>query len=129
MKQFSPACERNREPILAVLLRVFSNRRKVLEIGSGSGQHAAFFSQGLPHLLWQSSDLQSNHASILAWREESACANFLPPLALDVAAPWPPVDGVDAIFSANKGQRRVLLACFMMSLPEIWFASHARHDS
>lgn len=100
-KPFSPAAERNREPILAVLREHFADRRRVLEIGSGTGQHAVHFAAALPHLQWQTSDLPANHAGIRAWLEAAALPNALPPLALDVTmAPWP-ARGFDAAFSAN----------------------------
>ena len=57
MKRFSDACERNRDAILQVLRRVFADRKAVLEIGSGTGQHAAYFAPALPHLAWQPSDV------------------------------------------------------------------------
>ncbi|HJV73914.1 MAG TPA: DUF938 domain-containing protein [Noviherbaspirillum sp.] len=100
-KQFSAACERNREPILAILRQVLAGTRRVLEIGSGTGQHAVYFGAQLPHLLWQTSDLQCNHASIHAWLDEAGLPNVLPPLVLDVAsADWP--NGLfDAAFTAN----------------------------
>ena len=60
MRPFSEASERNREPILSVLKRVFAKSRRVLEIGSGTGQHAAYFAPELPHLVWQASDLAEN---------------------------------------------------------------------
>ena len=66
MKQYSAACERNRDPILQVLREILSDSKRVLEIGSGTGQHAVFFAPHLPHLEWQTSDLEHNHASILA---------------------------------------------------------------
>jgi SAM-dependent methyltransferase len=99
--RFSAASERNREPIAAVLQEAFAGCRRVLEIGSGTGQHAVYFGAHLPHLVWQTSDLPENHASINAWREQAGLANVLAPLALDVGSgPWPssPCDGV---FSAN----------------------------
>jgi SAM-dependent methyltransferase len=100
-KQFSTACERNREPILAVLRDIFSARRRVLEIGSGTGQHAVFFGAHLPHLEWQTSDLPHNHASIIAWQQEAQLPNVLPPFALDTGCvDWPDLQ-FDAIFSAN----------------------------
>lgn len=101
MKQYSTACERNREPILAILREVFRDRQQVLEIGSGSGQHAIFFGAHLPHLLWQTSDLERNHPSILAWQREAQLKNVLPPLLLDMAAPSWPEATIDAVFSAN----------------------------
>ena len=100
IKQFSAASDRNRAPILAVLRDVLATRRSVLEIGSGTGQHAVYFGEQLPHLLWQTSDLAENHPSILAWQEEAGLANVLPPLALDAAGAWP-AGPFDAVYSAN----------------------------
>ena len=79
MKQFSEACEENKDPILAVLRREFADCRTILEIGSGTGQHAVYFSRHLPHLTWQPSDLEAQHASIDAWRAEAGLPNLLPP--------------------------------------------------
>lgn len=99
-KPFSESCERNKEPILAILRDVFSQPARILEIGSGTGQHAVHFGAALPHLLWQTSDLPANHPGILAWLAEAALPNVLPPLALDVNGPWP--DRVyDGMFTAN----------------------------
>jgi SAM-dependent methyltransferase len=92
MKPFSEASERNRDPILAILQRVFRQTRRVLEIGSGTGQHAAYFSAALPHLAWQASDRAENLPGIREWGVE--------PVELDVAGTWPDVDA-DAVFSAN----------------------------
>ncbi len=100
MKPYSEACDRNRQPILEVLARVFVDRQQVLEIGSGTGQHAVYFGAQLPHLQWQTSDLPENHTGIQAWLDVSRLANVLPPLALDVAGNWPDIH-VDAAFSAN----------------------------
>jgi SAM-dependent methyltransferase len=100
-KQFSSACERNREPILATLRELLATRTRVLEIGSGTGQHAVFFAAHLPHLEWQTSDLPHNHASIIAWQQDAQLHNVLPPLALDAAAAEWPAACFDAIFSAN----------------------------
>ncbi|MGB6054012.1 MAG: DUF938 domain-containing protein [Burkholderiaceae bacterium] len=100
-RQFSPACERNRAPILERLRPLFADRRRVLEIGSGTGQHAVHFGAALPHLQWQTSDLEPNHASIRAWQQEARLSNVLPPLLLDLRAPdWPHAD-FDAVFTAN----------------------------
>lgn len=87
-KPVSPACERNREPILAVLREHFDDRRRVLEIGSGSGQHAVHFAAAMPWLLWQCTDRAVALPGIGMWLEEAALANTPPPLELDVAA-WP----------------------------------------
>jgi len=99
-KPYSEACERNREPILEVLRQVFADCKQVLEIGSGSGQHAVYFGAHLPHLRWQTSDLAEHHAGILAWLDEARLPNVLPPLALDINAAWPQ-QRYDGVFNAN----------------------------
>ncbi|MBL6752251.1 MAG: DUF938 domain-containing protein [Nevskia sp.] len=99
-KPFSPACERNREPILALLRERLADRRHVLEIGSGTGQHAAYFAGALPHLVWQASDRAENLPGIRAWLDEAALPNTPPPLELDVRGQWPR-QRFDAVFSAN----------------------------
>lgn len=90
LRQHAPSAERNREPILAVLERVLPATGTVLEIASGTGQHAIHFAAALPHLVWQPSDLDDEaRASIAAWTAHSVLANVLPPLALDVrGASW-----------------------------------------
>lgn len=100
-KPYSEACERNREPILGVLRQAFADSRFVLEIGSGTGQHAVYFGAALPHLTWQTADLPRHHAGIRMWIEESGLPNVLQPLALDVNQPNWPIEGVDAVFTAN----------------------------
>lgn len=95
-----PSCERNREPILDVLDEYFADRRRVLEIGSGTGQHAVHFAAALPQLTWQSSDRAENLAGIRAWLDEAALPNTPAPLELDVAGNWPR-GPFDAVFSAN----------------------------
>ena len=101
MKPFAPACERNKGPILEVLRRVFGDASDVLEIGSGTGQHAVWFASGLPHLVWRTSDLAHNHAGIDAWIDEARLDNVERPLTLDVRRkPWPLADAGGA-FSAN----------------------------
>lgn len=99
-KPFSEACENNKGPILEVLREAFSDRSAVLEIGSGTGQHAVHFAAALPHLRWQTSDLVAHHAGIRLWLQEAGLPNLQPPLALDVTQPqWP--SGFDAVFTAN----------------------------
>ena len=97
----SEACERNKGPILSILAAAFGDRRRVLEIGSGTGQHAVHFAAHLKHLLWQPSDRGDYLPGL---RERLAAANLsnvLPPLELDVQRfPWP-VGPVDAVFTAN----------------------------
>jgi SAM-dependent methyltransferase len=100
-KPFAPACERNREPILAVLRERYADRRRVLEIGSGTGQHAVHFAAAMPWLTWQCSDVADNLPGIRAWLDDAALANTPPALELDVqSGPWP-MPRVDAVFSAN----------------------------
>lgn len=99
-KPYAPACDRNRDPILAVLREHFADRRHVLEVGSGTGQHAVHFAKALPHLIWQTSDVAENLPGIRAWLEEAMLPNTPPPLALDVKGAWPSVE-FDAVFSAN----------------------------
>lgn len=99
-KPDAPSCARNREPILAVLREHFANRRTVLEIGSGTGQHAIFFAAALPHLSWQTSERPENLSGIQAWLDEAALPNTPAPLPLDVNQAWP-TGRFDAIFSAN----------------------------
>ena len=110
MKPYSEACDQNKEPILAVLARLFAASRRVLEIGSGTGQHAVHFGSALPHLVWQTSDRPENHAGIRAWLDEAALPNVRAPLVLDVAGQWP-VGRFDAVFSANTTH--------IMSWPEV----------
>ena len=101
MKPFSQACVNNRDPILAVLRRVFADRQKVLEIGSGTGQHAVYFSKHLPHLQWYTSDLLENHQGIQQWIDEEPQLNLHSPRVLDAAAEKWDAPAVDAVFSAN----------------------------
>ena len=100
-KPYSPACDRNREPILAVLREHFADRRQVLEIGSGTGQHAVYFAPALPHLSWQPSDRAENLPGIRQWLAEQPAPNLLPPLELDVRQPHWPAQRYDAVLSAN----------------------------
>ena len=100
-KPYSESCEQNREPILAVLKQAFADRGRVLEIGSGTGQHAVYFGADLPHLRWQTSDVLAHHPGIRAWLAEAALPNVLPPLELDVSQQHWPSSRYDAVFSAN----------------------------
>ncbi|MGQ9424754.1 DUF938 domain-containing protein [Gilvimarinus sp. F26214L] len=101
MKPFSQACENNKQPILDVLQRVFADRTQVLEIGSGTGQHAVYFAEKMPHLHWQTSDLPENHPGIVEWLNDAKLPNLSKPIVLDAdQQPWR-VEPVDAVFSAN----------------------------
>ena len=120
MKPFSEASERNREPILALLKSHLSRSRLVLEIGSGTGQHAAYFAPALPHLEWQPSDVAEHLPGIRAWVE--GIGNIRAPIELDVESAWPAVPA-DAAFSANT--------CHIMSWRQVeaMFAGLAAIDS
>jgi SAM-dependent methyltransferase len=90
MKRSAPSALRNRAPILEVLRRVLPAEGVVLELASGTGEHAVHFAAALPGLTWQPSDPSPEaRASIAAWRAEAALPNLRPPLPLDVVAPWP----------------------------------------
>jgi cyclopropane fatty-acyl-phospholipid synthase-like methyltransferase len=99
-KPYADACDRNRGPILEVLRAHFAGRRRVLEIGSGTGQHAVHFAAELPHLIWQTSDVEPNLPGIRSWIEEANLGNLPPPLTLDVSGTWP-CARFDAVFTAN----------------------------
>ena len=99
-KPFSEACERNKLPILVQLRTLFADARTVLEIGSGTGQHAAHFAAALPQLVWQASDVADNLPGIRQWINEARLPNLPAPLELDVDRPWP-AGRYDAIYSAN----------------------------
>lgn len=101
MKPFSQACENNKQPILDILRRVFAKTRRVLEIGSGTGQHAVHFAPHLPHLVWQTSDLAHNHPGINAWIDDTPATNLERPLTLDVLGGNWPTGLYDGFFSAN----------------------------
>jgi len=100
-KPFAPACERNRDPILSVLRAHFADRTHVLEIGSGTGQHAVYFAAALPHLVWQTSDVPENLPGIRQWLGEANLANTPAPIELDVGGTAWPSERYDALFSAN----------------------------
>lgn len=109
-RPFAPACERNKAPILAVLREHFADRSHVLEVGSGTGQHAVHFAANLPHLVWQTSDRAENLPGVRAWLERAKLPNTPAPLELDVTGDWPE-QRFDAVFSANT--------LHIMSWPEV----------
>ena len=101
MKRFAPATERNREPIREVLARVLPATGTVLELASGSGEHAVAFARAFPALTWQPSDADpAALASVAAWRAESELPNLAAPIALDVCGAWPELRP-DAIVCIN----------------------------
>lgn len=97
----APATSRNRAPILEVLRDEFRDRSSVLEIGSGTGQHAAYLAGHLTHLTWQTSDVADNHAGIRAWCAVADLPNLREPVPLDVRSDPDPDGDYDAVFSAN----------------------------
>ena len=101
-KPYAQACDRNSSAILDVLNTQLAKANSVLEIGSGTGQHAVSFSRALPHLQWQTSDLEPNHPGIKLWIDEAKLNNILPPLTLDAlqTEDWP-TQRYDTIFTAN----------------------------
>lgn len=101
MKPYAESCDINKHPILDVLKDIFAERRKVLELASGTGQHAVHFANALPHLTWQTSELAENHSGIQAWLDEAQLPNVFAPVHINANdAQWP-VTGFDAIFNAN----------------------------
>jgi cyclopropane fatty-acyl-phospholipid synthase-like methyltransferase len=101
MKPFAESSEQNKLPILEVLKHYLPDAQRVLEIGSGTGQHAVFFSKEFPNLHWHASDREENHPGILAWLQEAKLENLYGPKLLDVnQADWPNQE-YDAVFSAN----------------------------
>ena len=111
MKQYSQACDENRDPILTVLKKELADCHKLLEIGSGTGQHAVYFGKHLPYLSWQTSDVDNSHPSINAWLNDAQLPNVHQPLSLDVNSRCWPDDEFDGVFSANTAH--------IMSWPEV----------
>jgi SAM-dependent methyltransferase len=101
-KRIAPAAERNKEPILEILRDVLPTQGLVLEVASGSGQHAVHFARALPHLVWQPSDADPGAlASIRAYCEEANLDNLRSPVPLDASAPSWPIERADAVVSIN----------------------------
>jgi len=100
-KQFSQACENNKKAILEILTPILAKQKHLLEVGSGTGQHAVYFAKNLPQLIWQTSDLLVNHSSINAWIDEFPSANVKRPFTVDLTKKPPFIENVDTIFSAN----------------------------
>ncbi len=100
-KPYSESCDQNRNPIFKVIEPLFCDKKSVLEIGSGTGQHAVYFAKKMPHLIWHCSDQIEYHHGINLWLNEASLKNAPPPIPLNVSEDsWPKMD-VDAIFSAN----------------------------
>ncbi|MBC3765088.1 DUF938 domain-containing protein [Neptunicella marina] len=100
-KPFSQACENNKQPIAECLIEQFASASKVLEIGSGTGQHSVHFAPLLPHLNWHTSDVLDNHAGIVSWHQAFPADNLHAPLCFKIGENDWPLPAVDAVFSAN----------------------------
>ena len=100
MKQYSAACDQNKDPILKVIKPLLLNTKSVLEVGSGTGQHCVYFAKELPHLTWQASDQSMYLPSVSAWIDDAKLANTPKALKLNVDLDWPE-DKYQAIYSAN----------------------------
>jgi len=111
MLTFSAACERNKGPILEVLRTAFAGRVHVLEIGSGTGQHAVYFSKALTHLTWHPTEQAAYLADLTARAKLEGGRNLSPPTLLDVRQAVWPLRTVDAVFTANT--------LHIMSWPEV----------
>lgn len=100
-KPYAESADQNKDAILTILRQEFESCREILEIGSGTGQHAVYFARHLPHLRWQTSEMAENLPGIRLWLDEANLENLIAPIALDVrTADWP-ANSVDGIFSAN----------------------------
>ena len=101
-RRSAPAALRNREPIAEVLANWLPESGKVLEIASGTGEHAVYFAERFPNLDWQPTDLHPDAlSSISAWRSETGQSNLLPPLPLDASSDNWPIDQANAVLSIN----------------------------
>lgn len=109
-RPFSESCEQNKDVILSVIGSYLQSEVKVLEIGSGTGQHAVHFARRYPEVIWQTSDMQENLPGIRSWLASEQLQNLPEPIELDVGDYWP-ADSFDMIFSAN--------ALHIMGQPEV----------
>ncbi len=101
MKDFAPASERNKGPILQVLREILRRGDLVLEVGSGTGQHASYFCSQFPHVRWQPTDLPGRLDSIRAFQHEGALPNLLEPLDLDLLRGDAPIGFANAVVCIN----------------------------
>ena len=101
-KPYSESCDQNKDHILSILSPLFSSCDNVLEIASGTGQHAIYFADKMPHLKWHTSDCLPYLEGINSWLAESDVKNIVEPFELNVStSTWPALD-VDAVFTANS---------------------------
>ena len=100
-KPFSPSCERNRGPLLEVLSKYLADRRHLLEVGSGTGQHAAYLAPEFPHITWQTSDMAANHDGINQWVDESPAKNIERPISFEIGVDEYPQGDYDIVFTGH----------------------------
>lgn len=100
-KPYAESCEQNKLPILSVIKPLLESRKTVLEIGSGTGQHAVYFAQNMPHLYWQPTEQRQYLDGINMWRDAAALVNVAEPIELNVSCSNWPKEKYDAVFSAN----------------------------
>lgn len=100
-KPFSQSCENNKRAILQRIQTIFKPSHKVWEIGSGTGQHACYFAEKLPHVTWQTTDRAENLAGIDCWIAETGLSNLPKSLELNVSSPQWPCQTIEALFTAN----------------------------
>ena len=100
-KPSAPACERNKQFILDVLVTAFKHVKNVLEVGSGTGQHAVFFAKHLPQLQWHPSEKDGDFEGMQLWINESGLKNIATPVTFNVASEWPLEKACDGMFTAN----------------------------
>src|SRR3972149_6493104 len=100
-KPYAEGCDRNRGPILSVIDPLFADCKNVLEIGSGTGQHAVYFATKMPHLVWHTSDVKENHADIKAWLYKAELSNDRATISYHLIQDLTVTDGVNPVFSAN----------------------------
>ncbi|GAA0857764.1 DUF938 domain-containing protein [Aliiglaciecola litoralis] len=123
-KSFSQACENNKAPILAHLKKHLVGKCKVLEIGSGTGQHVSFFAQHFVDIVWQPTDVIENHPSIKAWVADANCHNVLPPACFFIGQDEWHFNNVDAVYSANTAhimqpeEAQLLMQTVAKNLPQ-----------
>ncbi|KAF3977233.1 MAG: DUF938 domain-containing protein [Methylococcales symbiont of Iophon sp. n. MRB-2018] len=100
-KPYSQSCENNKQPILQIIQTLFAESKHLWEIGSGTGQHACYFAENLPHLKWQPSDKAENIVAINSWVRDANLANLEFAQVLDVTDKDWPCQQIEALFSAN----------------------------
>ena len=100
-KPYSESSDQNKDVICEVISPILSDVSSVLEIGSGTGQHAIFFAEKMPHLIWYTSDRQDYISGINCWLEDTKVSNVVAPVELDVNNSIWPLQKMDAVFTAN----------------------------